>query len=96
MANTSTSTESYPSYTPTATQVPIDVYVFTDIPYYEWLIVGIVLACLIIVGVIITVIVNMCKKKDTKVYAEQDSPSDDNDAGNAKVLNVYRLKGTED
>ena len=95
MTQSSSSDIVTPFPTPTRSQQAVDVIVFTDIPYWEWLVAGIVIACLIIIGVIITVIVIMCKKKNTQVYADHDSPSDDYEAGHAKVLNVYRLKETE-
>ena len=76
---------------PSRTQIIVEKTTLTDIPYWEWIVAGIVIASIIIVAVIISVIVVMCKKKESQVYAEEDNPSDGNDAGNAVVLSVYRL-----
>lgn len=76
---------------PTRTPVIIESRSILEEKYGPLLIAGVVFISLVIIITIVAVGVVHCRKKRNQIYAEDDNPSDDNDAGNVDILSVYKL-----
>ena len=77
---------------PTRTSVDVESVSILKTKYGPLLIVGIVFICLIIIITILTVVIIHFRKKKNQIYAEEDNPSDDNDAGKVDIVSVYKLQ----
>lgn len=79
------------SINPTRTPI-VNIIYYTESQSSPLLISFIVFFCLIIVGVITFIFVQICRRDRSPIYAEEDNPSDENNPGNAEIIAVYKIK----
>ena len=77
---------------PLRTNQTVNVWTVGKESYEKWLIIGMIASIVILLSVIFITIFLRYRKSESKVYADEDDLSDDDYAGKATVLNVYKLR----